>query len=115
MSKTNHVRLIGNLGGNPKLVAAGQDNMILSVSMATHMTYKGSDGQKTTKTEWHNIVAFGKIANLLNEYTKKGSKLMIEGHLQTRQYVNKEGKEKYVTEVVAEEILFLDAKESIQG
>jgi len=48
MSKTNHVRLIGNLGANPKLVAAGQENMILAVSMATHMTYKGSDGQKTT-------------------------------------------------------------------
>lgn len=115
MSKTNHVRLIGNLGSNPKLVTTDKENTILSVSMATHMSYKGSDNQKTTKTEWHNVVAFGKIANLLNEYTKKGSKLMVEGHLQTRQYVNKEGKEKYVTEIVAEEILFLDSKEQIQG
>jgi single-strand DNA-binding protein len=110
MSKTNSVRLIGNLGSNPKLVSSDGKNSILSVSMATHMTYKGSDGEKTTKTEWHNLVAFGKVANLLNEYCKKGSKLMVEGHLQTRNYVNKENQEKYTTEIVIEEVLFLDAK-----
>jgi single-strand DNA-binding protein len=111
MSKTNHVRLIGNLGSNPKLISTNGENSILSVAMATHMSYKGSDGAKATKTEWHNLVAFGKVANLLNEYTKKGSKIMVEGHLQTRQFTNKEGQEKYTTEVVVEEVLFLDTKQ----
>lgn len=111
MSKTNHVRLIGNLGGKPKLISTQEGQSVLSFTMATHETYKDQQGNKQSKTDWHNIVAFGKVANLINDYLNKGSQAMIIGKLQTRQYVDKQQNQRYVTEVIVEEVLFLgDAK-----
>jgi single-strand DNA-binding protein len=111
MSKTNHVRLIGNLGGSPKLISTQEGQSVLSFTMATHETYKDQQGNKQSKTDWHNIVAFGKVANLIHDYLKKGSQAMIIGKLQTRQYVDKQQNQRYVTEVIVEEVLFLgDAK-----
>lgn len=115
MSKTNNVRLIGNLGNNPKLITSDNQNMILSVSMATHEHYKDQQGNKQTRTDWHNIVCFGNVANLLHKYAVSGTKLMIEGRLQTRSYNDKDGNTKYVTEIVAEEVLFLDSAKLPQG
>lgn len=115
MSSTNKVQLIGNLGSNPKLVQTSETNTILSVSMATHEKIKKENGEKETKTEWHNLVAFGKIANLINQHLKKGSKLMISGKLQTRQYTNKDGVEKHTTEIVVNEVLFLDSIDTNQA
>lgn len=114
MSKTNHVQLIGNLGTNPKLSTTGDNMMCLSVSMATHEVYKNQNGEKVQNTTWHRLVAFGKVANLINEYTKQGSKLMVHGRLQTRTYTSKEGKDNYITEIVVEDILFLDSKDKEQ-
>lgn len=110
MSKTNNVRLIGHIGQNPKLVSTGAESSVVSMTLATNDIYKDTHGNKQTRTEWHNIVAFGRIANLIMQYTKKGDHIMLEGRLQTRQYVNKENHQRYVTEIIAEELLFLGGK-----
>lgn len=115
MSKTNHVRLIGFLGANPKLVGNNEKSSVLSVSLATHDSHKNEHGERITKTEWHNIIAFGKVADLINTHTSKGSQVMIIGRLQTRQYLTKENDNRYVTEIICEEILFLGEKEKTQG
>jgi single-strand DNA-binding protein len=112
MSKTNSVRLIGHLGQDPKLVSTNAESSVLAFSMATNETYKDAQGNKATRTEWHNIVAFGKVANLLYQYAKKGDHIMLNGRLQTRQYLNKEGKNSYTTEIITEEVLFLGGRKS---
>lgn len=112
MSKTNSVRLIGHLGQDPKLVSSNAESSVLSFTMATNENYKDAQGNKQTRTEWHNIVAFGRVANLLFQYAKKGDQLMLNGRLQTRQYVNKEQQQRYVTEIITEEVLFLGGKKS---
>ena len=112
MSKTNSVRLIGHLGQDPKLVSNGDQSSVVSFTMATNETYKDAQGNKATRTEWHNIVSFGKVANLIIQYCKKGEFIMLNGRLQTRQYTNKAGEQRYVTEIISEEILFLGGKKS---
>jgi single-strand DNA-binding protein len=115
MSKTNHVRLIGFLGANPKLVGNNENSTVLSVSIATHDSHKDEHGNKIVKTEWHNVIAFGKVADLIKTHTVKGSQVMIIGRLQTRQYLTKEQENRYVTEIICEEILFLGEKDKSQG
>ena len=112
MSKTNSVRLIGHLGQDPKLVSNGENSSVVSFSLATNETYKDAQGNKATRTEWHNIVSFGRVANLIVQYCKRGEFIMLNGRLQTRQYTNKEGQQRYVTEIITEEILFLGGKKS---
>lgn len=112
MSKTNSVRLIGHLGQDPKLVSNGEQSSVVSFSLATNETYKDANGNKATRTEWHNIVSFGRVANLIIQYCKRGEFIMLNGRLQTRQYTNKEGQQRYVTEIITEEILFLGGKKS---
>lgn len=112
MSKTNSVRLIGHLGQDPKLVSNGENSSVVSFSLATNETYKDAQGNKATRTEWHNIVSFGRVANLIIQYCKRGEFIMLNGRLQTRQYTNKEGQQRYVTEIITEEILFLGGKKS---
>lgn len=110
MSKTNSVRLIGHLGQDPKLVSNGEQSSVVSFTMATNETYKDAQGNKATRTEWHNIVSFGKVANLIIQYCKRGDHIMLNGRLQTRQYTNKEQQQRYVTEIITEEILFLGGR-----
>jgi single-strand DNA-binding protein len=112
MSKTNSVRLIGHLGQDPKLVSNGENSSVVSFSLATNEVYKDAQGNKDTRTEWHNIVSFGRVANLIIQYCKRGEFIMLQGRLQTRQYTNKEGQQRYVTEIITEEILFLGGKKS---
>lgn len=112
MSKTNSVRLIGHLGQDPKLVSNGENSSVVSFSLATNEVYKDANGNKATRTEWHNIVSFGRVANLIIQYCKRGEFIMLQGRLQTRQYTNKEGQQRYVTEIITEEILFLGGKKS---
>lgn len=112
MSKTNSVRLIGHLGQDPKLVSNGENSSVVSFSLATNEVYKDANGNKATRTEWHNIVSFGRVANLIIQYCKRGEFIMLNGRLQTRQYTNKEGQQRYVTEIITEEILFLGGKKS---
>jgi len=83
--------------------------------MATHETYKDSQGIRQKRTEWHNIVAFGKVAGLIQQYVQQGSHVMIEGRLQTRNYIDKEGVSRFATEIICEEILFLQTSRADQA
>jgi single-strand DNA-binding protein len=101
MSGINKVILIGNLGATPELKYAAGGNAILNLSLATSETWTDKNtGQKQEKTEWHRVVLFGKLAELVSKYCNKGSKLYVEGKLQTRKWTNKEGKDQYTTEVI---------------
>lgn len=115
MSKTNKVQLIGNVGQRPKLVGNNSESSVLVFSLATHETYKDSQGIKQKRTEWHNIVSFGRVATLIQQYVDQGSHVMIEGRLQTRNYIDKEGVSRYATEVICEEILFLQTSRADQA
>ncbi|MEA1874524.1 MAG: single-stranded DNA-binding protein [Bacteroidota bacterium] len=111
MNLHNHVLLIGNLGGDPELKSFENGTKVLNVSMATNESYKDSKGERQTKTDWHRLVIFGKQAELIAEHCKSGSKLAIEGKLQTRSYEQDKTK-RYITEVVVQEFIFLDTKKS---
>lgn len=112
MSKTNKVQLIGNVGQKPKLVGTNAESSALIFSMATHDQYKDQQGVKQKRTEWHNVVAFGKVAGLIQQFVDQGSHVMVEGRLQTRNYIDKEGVSRYATEIICEEILFLSSNKS---
>lgn len=115
MSKTNKVQLIGNVGQRPKLVGNTPENSVLVFSVATHETFKNKEGNKEKRTEWHNVVAFGRVAGLIQQYVDQGSQVMIEGRLQTRNYMDKEGISRYATEIICEEILFLQSNRADQA
>lgn len=109
MSSLNKVMLIGNVGIDLKL--DGEVNKYTVLSIATSESWKDKNtGSKMEKTEWHRVVFFGKQAETLCQYVKKGMKLYIEGKLTTRKYKDKEGKERYMTEVIGNEFKFLISK-----
>ena len=110
----NMAILIGKIGQDPKLTFTSSGNPVCQFSMATSEKYT-KDGQKQEKTEWHNIVIWGKIAEVCNQYLKKGSKVMIEGKIQTRTWDDKDGKKCYKTEINASQVEFLDSKPKSQG
>ena len=109
MASLNKVMLIGNLGKDPELKYTSAGVAVATFSMATSESWKDADGNKQEKTEWHNIVVWRKLAEIVGEYLKKGSKIYIEGKLQTRSY-EKDGIKKYITEIVAHEMVMLDGK-----
>jgi single-strand DNA-binding protein len=99
----NKVILIGNLGQDPEVRYTPNGNAVASISIATDESYKDKNsGQLVPKVEWHKIVMFGKIAEVAGQYLRKGSKVYIEGKLQTRKWQNKEGQDVYTTEVVVD-------------
>ena len=99
----NKVILIGNLGQDPETRYTPNGNAVVNLSLATDESYKDRQtGQLVPKTEWHRIVMFGKIAEVAGQYLRKGSKVYIEGKLQTRKWQNKEGQDVYTTEVVVD-------------
>ena len=110
MSRANHVQLIGHVGQKPNIQQVSEQMTVCTFTLATNESYKDKQGVKQTKTEWHKIVAFGKIVQLLIHYVDKGSRIMCIGKLQTRQYVDKENNTRYVTEIVLEDIYFLDSR-----
>ena len=96
----NKVMIIGNLGADPDVRKTQSGDDVATLSIATSESWKDKQGQKQTKTEWHRVVVFGKLATICGQYLKKGSKALFEGQLRTRKWVNKEGKDQYTTEVV---------------
>ena len=97
----NKVILVGNVGQDPELRATKDGKEIASFSIATTENWKDkSTGEKQSKSEWHRVVAFGGVVNVIKNYVKKGSKLYLEGKLQTRKWTDKEGVEKYTTEII---------------
>ncbi len=106
----NKVQLIGNLGNAPEIKSISGGKKMARFSMATNETYRNAKGEKVTETQWHNIVAWGKVAELAEKYLAKGSEIAIEGKLVNRSYTDKDGSKKYITEVQLNELLMLGDK-----
>ncbi len=102
----NKVILFGRLGQDPELRALPSGTQVASFSIATNRVYKDKDGQKQEQTDWHNIVIFGRQAELASQYLKKGDTVMIEGRLQTRSWEGQDGQKRYRTEIVADRMQF---------
>ena len=110
MASLNKVMLIGNLGKDPEVrfTAAGQ--AVTSFSLATSEKFKNKSGEMEERTEWHNITLWGKLAKIAGEYLSKGKTVYIEGRLQTRKWQDKEGVERYTTEIIAEQMQLLGSR-----
>ncbi len=103
----NKVQLIGHLGKDPEIVNLDNGSKLAKFSIATNETYKNTEGEKVTDTQWHNVVAWGKTAELVENYLIKGKEIALEGKLVNRSYETKEGEKRYVTEVKCNELLLL--------
>ena len=103
----NKVQLIGNVGNKPQTRILEGDKKMVRFSVATNETYRNVQGVKVTDTQWHNLVAFGKVAEIAEKYLDKGSEVALEGKLVNRNYIDKEGVKKYITEVQVSELLLL--------
>ncbi len=107
----NKVQLIGNLGNAPEVKMLESGKKLVKLSMATNETYKNAKGERVTETQWHNLVAWGKTADIIEKYLKKGSEVAIEGKLMNKNYTDKDGIKRYYTEILVNELLMLDGKE----
>jgi len=103
----NKVQLIGNLGQDPEIVNLDNGGKLAKFSVATNEIYKNSKGEKVTDTQWHNVVAWGKTAEIVENYLTKGNEVAVEGKLVHRSYENKEGEKRYVTEIKCNELVML--------
>lgn len=107
----NKVILIGNLGNDPDTRYTPQGSAITNLSIATDESYKDKQtGQMVPKTEWHRVVMFNRLAEIAKEYLKKGSKVYVEGRLQSRKWKDQQGQDRYTTEIVANEMQMLDSR-----
>lgn len=106
----NKVQLIGNLGNDPEIINLESGKTLAKFSIATNESYKNASGEKVTDTQWHNVIAWGKTAEIIEKYVTKGKEVAIEGKLTTSSYETKEGEKRYVTEVVCNELLMLGNK-----
>ncbi|MEZ4857503.1 MAG: single-stranded DNA-binding protein [Flavobacteriaceae bacterium] len=103
----NKVQLIGNLGNDPEIVTLESGKKLAKFSIATNESYKNNKGERVTDTQWHNVVAWGKTAEIVESFVTKGKEIAIEGKLTTRSWEDKEGQKRYTTEVVCNELLML--------
>lgn len=106
----NNVRLIGNLGMNPELKETVNGKKLTKFSLATNDSYRDDKGNEVKETQWHNLIVWGKQAEIAGKYLKKGSEVAVEGKLVNRSYTDKEGIKRYVSEIVVSEFLMLGAK-----
>jgi single-strand DNA-binding protein len=106
----NSVQLIGFLGANPEIKTLENGNKLAKLNLATNESYKNQQGEKVTETQWHTVVAWGNQAKIAEKYLQKGNEICIEGKLSTRNYTDKEGVKRYVTEIVCNDILMLGSK-----
>jgi len=109
----NKVQLIGNLGNVPEVRNTESGKKLVRFSVATNEQYKNSRGEKITETQWHNLIAWGKIADIAEKFLVKGTEVAIEGKLMSRTYMDKEGNKKYVTEIQVTELLMLGKASSV--
>ena len=110
MTIKNRVQLIGNLGGAPEVKTLDGGNKLAKFTIATNDYYTNKKGEKVTETQWHNVIVWGKLAGLAEQLLEKGSEVVIDGKIQTRDYLDKDGVKKYFTEVVANEFLLINRK-----
>lgn len=108
MASLNMVQLIGNVGADPELRYIPNGTATTTISVATTEKWKDREsGESQERTEWHRIVFFGKLAEIVGEYVRKGASLYVQGHLRTRKWTDKEQVERYTTEIVADEMKML--------
>lgn len=106
----NSVRLVGNLGMDPEVKSFENNRKLAKLSIATNETYKNDKGEKVTDTQWHNLILWGAQAKLAEDLLKKGDEVAVEGKLATRNYVDKDGVKRYITEIVVNEFLKIGTK-----
>jgi single-strand DNA-binding protein len=112
MASVNKVILVGNLGRDPETRYNPEGGAICNISVATTETWKDkASGEKQERTEWHRVVFFNRLAEIAGEYLKKGSQVYVEGSLRTRKWQDKEGQERYTTEIVAERMQMLGSRQ----
>ena len=115
MASVNKVILVGNLGRDPETRYMPDGGAITNISIATTSTWKDKSGEKQEATEWHRISFFGKLAEIAGEYLKKGSQVYVEGKLRTRKWQDKDGVDKYTTEVIADVMQMLGGRQGMGG
>ena len=108
----NKVIIIGNVGADPETKTTENGTSVTTFNVATSERWKGKDGQMQEKTEWHRVITWKRLAEICGEYLRKGSKVYLEGKLQTRKWQDKDGHERWTTEIIAKEIQFLTPKSS---
>ena len=111
MASLNKVLLIGNLGKDPEVRYTASGTAVASFSLATSEKFKNKDGEWEERTEWHNVTLWGRLAEIAGEYLSKGKTVYIEGRLQTRKWQDKDGKDRYTTEIVGEKMQMLSRKD----
>ena len=111
MASVNKVILVGNLGRDPETRYTTGGDAVTNIRVATTDTWKDKNGEKQEKTEWHTVVFFGRQAEIAGEYLKKGRQVYVEGRLQTRKWQDKEGQDRYTTEIVADRMQMLGSRE----
>jgi len=109
----NKVMIIGNLGRDPELRYTPSGKPVVSFNVAAGRTWVTSSGERKDATEWFNVVAWGSLADICNQYLRKGSRVYIEGHLQTRSWEDGEGKKRFRTELVADEMILLGNRSGV--
>lgn len=113
MASLNKVMLMGHLGANPETRDAN-GTLIANLSLATSRKYKDRNGQQVEETEWHRVVLFGRTAEIAQEWLKKGSCIFVEGRLRTRQYEDRQGQKRFATEIVGENMQFVNGNRDDQ-
>ncbi len=106
----NRVMLIGNLGRDPEVKTLPNGTSVARFSLATSESWKNKEGKQEERTEWHKIVAFGKLADICKEYLKMGKQVFVEGRIQTRKWQDQSGADKYMTEIIVRNMLMLGSK-----
>ena len=106
----NKVQLIGNLGNSPEVRTFDGGRKMARFSMATNESYRNAQGERVTDTQWHNLIAWGKLADIAERFLEKGKEVAIEGKLINRSYQDREGNKRYVTEIQVNELLLLGSK-----
>ena len=112
MGSLNKAQLIGNLGEDPQLRQTGGGDSVCNMSLATNESYTRDDGNEVQNTEWHDVVAWGRLGEICTEYLSKGSSLYVEGKIITNKYTDSDGVERYSTEIKAQEVTFLGGNDS---
>ena len=108
----NKVQLIGNVGQTPEIISIQKGKKLAKLTLATNENYKDSNGERKTETQWHNLIAWGKAAEIIENYVKKGEEIAIEGKIMYETYEAKDGAKKYATKIRINEVLMLSGTNS---
>lgn len=111
MASVNKVILVGNIGKDPETRYLPNGDVITNITVATSESWKDKNGSKQEKTEWHKVVFFKKLAEVAGQYLKKGSQVYVEGRIETKKWIDKDGSDRYSTEIIASDMKMLGKKE----